>query len=307
MTVRTATIDQVPGEPLEIPYVELRGAKEGPHLTVVAGVHGTEYTSMAAVRELARTLDPATLSGTVTAVPILNLPAFWARSPFVVPADGKNLNRCFPGDPEGSYSDVLAHQLFHRFIADTDYLLDLHAGDIPESLEPFTIYDESPVEQAARDLAFVYGVDHVVRQSASGRTVGGSTCASAADAGVPAIIAEAGQNGLLERAAVETHLTGLGNVLAHLGMTATQVGARPTPEEHPGWHWLRTPVAGWWEPAVTPGEAVGKDAPLGYVSDIAGNHLYEAKAPEAGTPLFITSSPAVGPDGLLMGLAKEAA
>lgn len=302
----TFTVEGLPeGGPLDISYVDVRGRREGPHLTVLAGVHGTEYTSIAAVREFALGLDPGSLAGRVTAVPLLNLPAFWARSPFVVPVDGKNLNRCFPGDPGGSYTDVFAHRVFQRFVAGTDYLLDLHAGDIPEALEPFTIYDESPVEERARALAVAYGLGHVVRQPASARTVGGSTDAAAADAGIPAIIAEAGQNGILDRAAVETHLAGLANVLAHLGMTAGEVPAS-SPQEHPGWAWLRSPVGGWWEPAVTTGEHVEAGQRLGLVSDLVGGPLHEVVAPVAGVPLFLTSSPAVVADGLLMGLAKEA-
>lgn len=297
-------VEGLPGESLDVPYIDVRGKHDGPHLTVVAGAHGAEYTSIAAVREFAKALDPATLTGRVTAVPVMNLPAFWARSPFVVPVDGKNLNRCFPGDPDGSYTDVLAHQLFQRFIAGTDYLLDLHAGDIPEALEPFTIYDESPVAEEARGLAVAYGVGHVVRQSASGRTVGGSTSAAAADIGVPAIIAEAGQNGVLDRSAIELHLAGLANVLVHLHMTERDASPSPAPAEHPGWAWLRTPVRGWWEPAVRTGQHVAAGEFLGVVSELLGGIQHEVVAPVAGVPLFLTSSPAVVEDGLLMGLAK---
>lgn len=304
-TPRTFTIDGLPGGvDLEVPYVEIRGERDGPHLTVVAGVHGTEYTSIAAVREFAQTLDPATLAGSVTAVPVMNLTAFWARSPFVVPVDDRNLNRSFPGDPDGGHTDVLAHRLFQRFIAGADYLLDLHAGDLPEALEPFTIYDESPVEGAARDLAACYGLGHIVRQAANGRTVGGSTSAAAADAGIPAIIAEAGQNGILDRPSVELHRTGLANVLAHLGMTDGTVAAA-RPEDHPGWEWLRTPVDGWWEPVVATGDRVAAGDRLGTVSGLLGDVIHEVVAPVAGVPLFLTSSPAVVQDGLLLGLARQ--
>ena len=237
----------------EIPYVDVRGAQDGPHLTVLAGVHGTEYTSIAAVREFAAGLDPDRLAGRVTAVPLVNPEAFWARSPFVVPGDGKNLNRCFPGDPVGSSTDALASALFDRFVVGSDYLLDLHAGDLPEALEPFAMYEASTVEAAARELALASGLGHVVRQVAAHRTVAGSSCAAAADIGIPAIIAESGQNGLLDRASVERHLASLVNVARHLGVLPGQVVRHPAPQEHEGWHRLRTPVAGWWEPAVQSG------------------------------------------------------
>src|SRR5690348_3297228 len=85
----------------DVPVIELTGA-DGPRLTVLAGVHGCEYAPMAAVRHWTRALAGRELRGSVRAVPVLNLPAFRARSPFVVPGDGKNLNRCFPGNPEGT-------------------------------------------------------------------------------------------------------------------------------------------------------------------------------------------------------------
>lgn len=303
MKVDTLRIEELPGGP-EIPYVDVRGRRDGPHLTVIAGVHGTEYTSIAAVRELARSLDPEQVCGRVTAVPLVNVPAFWARSPFVVPADGKNLNRCFPGDPDGSYADVLAHRLFETFVVGSDYLLDLHAGDLPEALEPFVIYEESAVEAASRDLAIAYGLGHVVRQSATRRTVAGSSCAAAADIGVPAIVAESGQNGLMDPTAVQRHLAGVTNVARALGVLPGEPVRHVPPREHEGWHWLRTPLAGWWCPAVPAGTPVAAGALLGTVSDLLGDVVHEVRSPEAGVVLFLTTSPAVTAEGLLLGLAR---
>ena len=304
-TWRALTIDTLPdGNAVDIPYLEVTGAAPGPRLTVIAGIHGTEYASIEAVRTFAGGLDPATIAGQVTAVPVVNLPAFWARSPFVMPADGKNLNRSFPGDPAGGYTERYAHHVFRRFIAGSDYLLDLHAGDLPEALEPFALYEESPVETAARDLARAYGLRHVVRQSRAERTVGGSTSAAAADAGIPAITAESGQNGLVEPGAVDRHLTGLANVMRHLGLLKGEPSPAPPPCEHQGWHWIRTPVAGWWASAVPVGAQVAEGQLLGTVSALTGEQLHEVRAPAAGVPLFLTSSPAVLADGLLLGLAN---
>ena len=291
-------------EQVTIPYVRLVGtAGDGPHLTVIAGVHGTEYTSIAAAREWARELCEDEIRGQVTVVPVVNLPAFWARSPFVVPLDGKNLNRTFPGRADGSAAERLAAAVTETFIVGSDHLLDLHAGDLPEALEPFTLYDESPVGDRARELALAYGLGHVVRQAAAGRTVGGSTSAVAADLGIPAITAESGQCGILERESVERHLRGLRNVARFLGILDGEAERYPTPVEHDSWLWLRTGAAGWWQPTVATGQDVEAGALLGTVAPILGDGPVEVRAPAAGVPLFITSSPAVTADGLLMGLA----
>jgi predicted deacylase len=309
----TLRLDELPGEPVEIPYARIRGrAGDGPHLTVVAGVHGCEYTGMAAVMRLIDRLDPGSLRGTLTAVPILNQPAFWARSAFVVPADGKNLNRCFPGDPAGSYTEVLAHEIFTRIVAPSDYLLDLHAGDLPEALEPFCLYEESAVEDRSRRLALAYGLGHVVRQSRATRTVGGSTSSAAADVGIPAIIAEVGANGICDEASVARHLRGVLAVCGALGMldgagdgNGDGVVGHATPTEYDGWIWLRSPARGFWQPAVAPGQDVTEGELLGVLLDPLGRELDRVTAPAAGCPLFLTTSPAVVADGLLLGLATR--
>jgi uncharacterized protein len=289
---------------LGIPYVNVIGeAGDGPHLTVIAGVHGTEYTSIAAARELLAELGPADLSGTVTIAPLINLPAFWARTPFIVPLDGKNLNRSFPGDAGGSAAERIAAAVTGQLIKGSDYLIDLHAGDLPEALEPFVFYDASPVEQQARDLALTYGLGHMVRQSSDGRTVAGSTSAAAADLGIPSFTAESGQCGILARDAVEQHLRGLRNVLRHLRLLPGEAIAFDRPVEHDGWIWMRTAEAGWWQPAVEAGASVAAGDLLGTVSPVIGGVPARVIAPAAGVPLFITSSPAVCADGLLLGLA----
>jgi hypothetical protein len=267
-------------------------------------VHGTEYTSIAAARELLAELAPEQLWGTVTVAPLINLPAFWARTPFVVPLDGNNLNRSFPGDARGSAAERIAAAVTEELIKGSDYVIDLHAGDLPEALEPFVFYDASPVERQARELALAYGLGHMVRQSSDGRTVTGSTSAAAADLGIPSFTAESGECGILARDAVDRHLRGLRNVLRQLRLLPGDAVAFVRPVEHDGWIWMRTTDAGWWQPAVATGTLVAEGDLLGTVSPIVGGTPTRITAPAPGVPLFITSSPAVCADGLLLGLAR---
>jgi len=291
---------------LDIPVVELTGAGDGPRLTVLAGVHGCEYAPMAAVRRWTKALAGRDLRGSVRAVPVLNLPAFRARTPFLVPDDGKNLNRCFPGDPEGTVADRLAHAAFTQLIRGSDALIDVHAGDMVEALEPFALYDAGPAEASALELATAYGLGYVIRQEPGpGRAVGGTTSTAAAAIGIPAIIAEAGGCGLVEAAAVDAHVRGLDQVLAVLGMTDGPVAAT-APARLGRFLWLRATGEGWWEPAVRPGEQVAEGQVLGTVSSLDGAEVLQSvTAPAPGIPMFITSSPAVAADGLLLGLGAQ--
>ena len=295
---------------LEVPVIELTGAADGPRLTVLAGVHGCEYAPMAAVRRWARALAGRELRGRIRAVPVLNLPAFRARTPFLVPDDGKNLNRCFPGDPDGTVAVRLAYAAFTQLILGSDALVDAHAGDMVEALEPFALYDAGPSEARSLELATAYGLGYVIRQEPGpDRAVGGTTSTAAAELGIPAIIAEAGGCGLVEAAAVDAHVRGLDRVLALLGMAsdpAAEAGQARPPARLGRFLWLRSTGEGWWEPAVRPGEQVAEGQVLGTVSSLDGAEVRQTvTAPAPGVPMFITSSPAVAADGLLLGLGAR--
>jgi uncharacterized protein len=296
---------------LDVPVIEITGDEPGPRLGVIAGVHGCEYASMAGARRWVAGLAATPgrrLRGTVMVVPVVNLPAFWARSPFVVPEDGKNLNRCFPGSPDGTLAERLAFAVFEQVISGSDAFVDMHAGDLVEALEPFAMYDAGPAEAAARGLATAYGLGYVVRQAAGpGQVVAGSSSAAAAAAGVPAIIAEAGGCGLVTEDAVAAHVRGLDGVLRYLDMCPGWPGEtaadRPPPAYLNGFSWPRTPSAGWWQPAVRVGDPVTAGQVLGTVSTLDGGAVLETfTAPADGVVLFVTSSPAVAADGLLLGL-----
>jgi predicted deacylase len=273
---------------------------------LLAGIHGAEYASIAAARRFMQSLDERQLAGTVVAAPIVNVTSFWARSPFVVPEDGKNLNRCFPGDASGTFAEALADAVFRNLIAPSDYLVDLHGGDLVEALQPFALHDESPQEDRARAMATAFGLPYVVRQARSDSPIAGTTSAAAADVGIPAIIAEAGGCGLLEEDAVAMLARGVENVLRLLGLLPGEPEPPPQPMRSVGrFLWLRSQEAGWWEPSVRVGEELEAGARLGTVTDLYGGVLEEIVAPEAGVLLFVTTSPAVGANGLLLGLGAD--
>jgi uncharacterized protein len=290
---------------LEHPAFEARGERDGPHVALIAGIHGCEYSSIAAVIRFMNELDIAELAGSITAVPVVSMQSFERRSPFVVPEDGKNLNRCFPGTYDGTYTDALARSIFDQLIAPADVVIDLHGGDLVEALEPFAIYDASPVEDRARALAVAFGLPYVVREEPADG-LAGMTCSAAAEAGIPAIIAEAGGCGQLEPAAVELLVRGVRNALRTLEMLPGPVDPPLARQRLVGaFDWLRCRRAGFWEPAVAAGDEVGEGALLGRVLSLHVETQEELDAPRDGVVLFLTTSAAVPDDGLLLGLGAE--
>src|SRR5688500_18360571 len=108
------------------PVTVIRGATDGPRLALISGVHPTEYPAIEANCRLARRLDPASLRCTIVALPLIDVPAFLPLSPFVCPIDNKNPNRCFPGDPNGTFTEVMNDAIFRAVIQPADALVDLH-------------------------------------------------------------------------------------------------------------------------------------------------------------------------------------
>jgi len=290
---------------VDLPSFDVHGDSDGPTLAVIAGVHGCEYSSIAAVGDLVDSLEGQRVAGRVIAIPVVNRTAFTTRTPFVTPEDGKNLNRCFPGRPDGSYSEALAHHVF-EVISRCDYLVDLHGGDLVEALEPFVLYDESPVGDSARAMAKAFGLPYAICAPRAER-IEGTTVAAAADAGIPAMVAEAGGRGLLEDDARRALAGGVENVMRSVGMLpdAPPAAASATTLFR-RFLWLYAPAEGWWEPAVRVGDTVEAGALVGTVRTVLGEELERIVAPDGGVVLFMTSVPPVAENGILMGLGVDA-
>ena len=117
---------------VEIPIVVLKNG-EGPTVLFTGGVHGDEYEGPIAISKLARSLDHGRIQGRVILMPAVNMPAVLADTR-LSPVDGRDINRCFPGDPRGTFSQILAHFMDSVILPHVDISVDLHtAGHSMES------------------------------------------------------------------------------------------------------------------------------------------------------------------------------
>jgi len=296
------------------PLTTVAGAKAGPTLFVNAGVHGGEYPAIESVIRLGSVLDPQTIAGTVVLMPVLNLPAFRTRTPFVCPVDGINPNRVFPGEGDGSYSEQMVHALMSEFVVHADAYIDLHGGDIPESLVPFVICrsGSNPIDTRSKEIALAFGLPYVLTVSKPVQVAkGASSYAAGAAAGVPSILAEAGGVGQMQEPAVALLLNGVMRVMQHLGMLESAT-VRPEEENlrasHPkqkvlnAFEWVYAGQDGMWYPAVAAGDQVRAGQEIGLLRDLFGDVLGNFVSPADGIVLFLTINPSVRKEGVLMGI-----
>jgi predicted deacylase len=295
----------VPGTSIQLPLTLIHGARPGRTLLVTGGIHGGEYPGIEAAIQLARALDPTTMSGSAIVVSIASPTAFQARMQYRVPEDGLNLNRQFPGRATGTVSQRLAACVMAELASRADAWVDLHGGDIHEELEPFTIYSAGAapaVHAEAARLAAAYGIRYLVESD----SVRGGTYGAAAAVDLPCILTEAGGVGQLDPAEQAIHSRGLQNVLRALEILPG------VPESVEPVTLLRTfqvvaaKHSACWYPAVRAGDTVSQGQPLGELRDYFGDRLAQIAAPLAGVVLYRVTSLAIDPGDPLVGIGSEA-
>jgi len=288
----------------EWPYIAIAGLMAGPTVLITAGIHAAEYTGIEAAIRLGRTIAADAVRGTILIIPLLNRPGFYERSIYVNPEDNDNLNRLFPGKPDGTWGERFAHHLLTEIITKCDNAIDLHAGDLIEDLVPFVIYRETQdaaLDERIQAMANAYGARWAVKSAPTGERPG-TLMAVAALNGIAAMLAESGGRGQLIEEDVARHVTGVTNILRTIGA----ISGRPDRVEPPtvvkSFEWLRSPVEGIFHCRVRVDQVVKARELVGEMTDLVGEPIAALTAPVSGVVLFAVTSPAIKKGGLLVGI-----
>jgi hypothetical protein len=298
------------GEPIRFPVGTVHGTEDGPTLVVLGGMHGSEFSGIEAAIRLFNEVDPARLKGTLMVGMIYNLPAFVNNVGFVVPHDGKNPTSTFPGTPIGTYGDAMAYYLDQEVLSKADYFVELHGGDIPEALTPFTIASitgNEEVDKQIESLAVAYNVPLIVRSPVNDPSdPPHSAFGVTAMRGKPAILAESGQQGILKAEETETHLVGLRNILVHLGMMPGKIVNTVKRTYLDNYTAVRSELEGMWYPAVALNDEIKKGQVVGHIRDYFGQSIAPVKAPGEGLVTAIRTSPATRVGNVLIEYGRVA-
>jgi len=279
----------------EIPFAIIESAEPGPCLVITAGVHGSEFCSVEAAVRLLKT-RPEEIKGTLVVLPIVNIQGFHKRSIYVMPQDGKNLNRMFPGNPEGTTSERLADWLVSHVYPQADAYIDLHGGDLDEQLGPFTIFPGS--SEKSKELAIAFGLPTLVAS-----TRGGGTIQAAAALGVPSILPEVSGNGLWNDELVTDITDGVRRVMRHIGMLASAPAPAAGSAPKVVSMWVpAAPHTGLWYSLKDVSDPVAKDEVLGEIRDVFGKVLATIRSEHEGFVLYRLTSLSVNQGEALIGV-----
>jgi predicted deacylase len=279
-----------------VPVAVVNGARPGPVLALVAGSHGTEYTSIVALGRLIGQLEPRAIAGTVIVAPLLNVASFTRMTVHTNPVDGKGMNALYPGDPAGTQTERALARVAEEVVKPADVVVDLHGGDLDEDLRPYSYWfrgGQSAQDSASRALAFAFGLDHIIvhdfdlTDPASRRNLGGY----ALSLGKTVLVAEAGRSGTVTAEDLRLLTEGTLNVMGALRMIERAV----RPLERPVWLEASTRLAadsaGMFFATVGRGTYVAADMPIGYLTDYLGRVTGEVRSPVAGVVTFIRGVP----------------
>ncbi len=296
-----------------IPITVVHGSRPGPVLAAIAGVHGYEYPPITALQRVRRKLDPQELVGTVILVHVANMPSFLGRTIYYSPVDGKNLNRVYPGRPDGTVSERIAHAITTEVIDQADVVIDMHCGDGNEALRPYAYWMQSgnmELDERTRDLVVAFGLDHIVIDRDRPRDASASlyTSNTALTRGKPGFTTETGKLGSNDEHWVDMAERGVWNVLRHLDMLEGEVELPGAIVWLDGYEVVRSPVTGMFRAAVQDGYAVAEGGLLGTLIDFFGDPIQDVRAPFAGVVNYVVGTPPISegePVAMVSRVARE--
>ncbi len=265
-----------------VPVLVAHGSQPGPTVCLTAAIHGDELNGIEMVRRLMYQLEPATLTGTVVGIPIVNLDGFRRGERYL--ADRRDLNRYFPGVPDGSSAARIAHSLFSEIIVHCQYLVDLHTGSLRRVNHAQLRGDMTHPDIV--EFARKFGGITVLH----GKAASGTLRRAATEAGIPTVTMEAGGPNRLEEEAVDSGVKAIETVLDNLGMRKTRrFWSSPQPVFYES-QWLRASQGGILMSQVKLNDQVRRGQVLGTVTD----------------PVTNTGSAIIAPfDGRLLGMAEN--
>lgn len=299
------------GKDAQIAVSMIKGAYPGPTFALMAGIHGMEYTPIISLREFSKDIDPARLHGNLIIIPLANEASFFGRTPFVNPQDGLNLNRVFPGKANGTITEAIAHFMTSELFPSIDILMDIHAGDVNEDLNPFICYYNSPDHPRQTSLAsrlcMESGFKHIVSYPYNLKDHQPAMYAfkQALRQGVASLSIETGKLGNTNQEEIKQCKNAIFSILGALEMYDQRRGPAISKEVFSKQTYIPVPAKGLFFSSLKAGDRVKKGDLIGTIENVSGIRLATIRATESGMILYKIGTPPVNIGETLVCIASE--
>jgi len=291
-------VDRLPtGLPIEIPIFVFNGKKPGPTMLIQGGLHGDEVNSVELIRRLLAENVFEIVKGCVIVVPILNVFGFLSSSREV---SGKDVNRYFPGNKNGSLASRIAYYHTKAITANIDFAFDFHTGGDQRNNFPQIRYTKNSAQGA--ELARVFNAPFRFESS----LIDKSFRKEAHKHGIPVIVFEGGESNRIDLQSIKIGMQGVKNILAHLGfLEKVEMSTKNHSILLQKRQWLRAPIAGMFHYTIENGAAIQKGEVLGYLTDTYGQTSLPLKAPAKGYIIATNNFPIVKRGDAIMHIGYE--
>ncbi|KAG0187008.1 hypothetical protein DFQ28_007015 [Apophysomyces sp. BC1034] len=295
-SISTAWIKMVKhglSEWVRLPVIVCRGSEDGPVVGITAAVHGNELNGVPCIHRVVSEIDVKKLHGTVVAVPCVNVSGYLKFTREY--ADGRDLNRLFPGREDGFASQVYCYQLMNKIISQFNYLIDLHTASFGRVNSYYVRADmNDPMSaimahlQQPQIVLHNSGQDGTLRSAASAR-------------GIKAITVEIGNPQLFQTQYVQWSYVGVMRILDHLDMFSLETSngngeqvplpGPPTTILCSKGFWIYTKTGGVLEVYPAVNTSIRKGDLVARIKNIFGNVVDEYFAPCGGIVIGRSSNP----------------
>lgn len=250
---------------LAAPVNVVHGKKDGAVLFLSGAVHGDEIIGVEIVRRVLSSRRLRSLSGTLIAMPVVNIFGFLNQSRYL--PDRRDLNRCFPGSQSGSIAGRVADLFIKEVVARSTHGIDLHTAAVNRENLPQVRADTDDEEIAAMAQAFALPV------IVNSQTIEGSLRQAASEMGVKVLVYEAGEALRFDETAIRAGVNGVFRVMEHLGMLRARKSTRRSTRKTTitrASRWIRAPQSGIHRSIAPLGALVNQGDHLGYIADPLG-------------------------------------
>jgi predicted deacylase len=282
---------------LEIPVFVYRSAKPGPVVLFQAGMHGDEISGIEICRQLLKKDEIKHLhKGSVIIIPVLNMISFILKSRDL--PDEKDLNRCFPGSPRGSFGSRIAYDLMTEIVPQIDYGIDFHTGGAKINNYPQIRYAEDDPEagKIAEYFAAPFTLNAPYRDK--------SLRKEAAKLNKSYLVYEGGESLRINKYAINEGVNGSLRLLNGLEMVSADVPTSETIKLKDS-KWARAKKSGIFRTNKKYGSFIEKNEQIGIISDPFGEHEHPIIAPTDGFLIGINNQPVVNEGDALMHIGVE--